>query len=122
MKTMVFDIQDPAAGDMVIINASAPKGGKISAKYIVLGARVKPVLDDGGFIVRTDQLPADTGKDIAANLSAQINSGWMPECVKAKVKPETGVLILNCTDLFTDVIFTSEVHGEGGTKVVMSEF
>ena len=122
MKTMVFEFSNPGPGDLVIINAEAPGGGKNSVKYKVLGARVRPQMDEDGFIVSTEQLPQDDPKAIAHILCGQISKEWMADCVRAKVKPDSGVLVVNCTDLFSNVKFSTEVHGEGGTTVTMSEF
>jgi len=122
MKTVVVEIQTPGAGDLVILNAEHPKGGKISVKRKLLGARKRPTLDEGGFVVGVEELPADDQRAIASDFAQQITKDWMKECVQAKVKPDTGALIINCTDLFSDVLFTTEVHGDAGTIATLNEF
>jgi len=122
MKTMVFEFKTPGPGDLVIINACAPRGGKISCKRKILGGGKKPITDGDGFITGYEEIPPDDCRAIAHDLAGQISKEWMPECVKAKVQPKDGSLIINCTDLFSDVNFSSEVHGEGGTVIEMTEF
>ena len=120
MKTLVFEFKTPGAGDLVIINASAARGGKISCKRKISGGGKRPLVDAEGLITSYEDVPADDGKAIAHDLAGQISREWMPECVQAKVKDNS--LVVNCTDLFTDVTFTTEVQGNGGTEITMLEF
>lgn len=122
MKTVVFEIKAPVDGDLVILNAEDRRGGKSSVKHRVLGARQLPKLDDDGFVTGTVDIPAQTPRDVALALADQINRDWMPECARARVKDDTGALIVNCSDLYAYVDFTTEVHGTGGTTVGMTEY
>lgn len=122
MKTVLFEFEDVTPGDLLILNASDPRGGKTHVKRKILGARQRPVLDADGFIASTETLPADDSGVIARDFRDQIKKDWMPECIEARVKDGTGVLILQCTDVFSNVVFSTEVQGEGATKVKMTEY
>lgn len=122
MKSVILEIKNPADGDLVIINAEAPGGGKISAKHRIVGARRRPLLDEQGFATEVKDVAPETAQDVATSLAAQISKEWMPETVKAYAKPNTNMLVINCSDLFSDVAITTEVHGAGGTQISQMVF
>ncbi len=122
MKTVVFDIKDPTPGDLVVIEVTASKRGKNNAKHLVLGERTIPKLDDNGFLIGTDKLPPDGPAEVAAGLAACIANECLPECAAATVKESTGQLVVQCTDLFMDTVWTPQVQGPGKTKIAMTEF
>jgi hypothetical protein len=122
MKTMVITIADPADGDLVIVNAEAPRGGKTSVKHRVIGARQRPVLDEHGFATSVEDVPAQTARDIAVIMAELLTGGWLPGQMEAKPKGDNGALVVHCTQDFSDLKFSTEVHGDGGTKATLEEF
>lgn len=121
MKTVVFDFRTPAPGDLVIVQYSSPRGGRTHASHRVRGARKNPVLD-GDAVVGLNDIPADTPFDIARALGSEIGRSWMGDCFQAKVKIETGQLIVACSNQVSDVAFSADVEGGGGTTVEVTEF
>lgn len=105
MKTVVISIATPGVGDLLVINACPPGGGKTSAKHHVI---------DG-----------DTPRSVAASLAREITQAFMAECIQARAK-ENGDLILSCTDFYDKVAIITEVQGEdggeGGTALTITEF
>lgn len=123
MKTLVIDIRTPADGDEIIIEYRSPRGGKTAVKHRVIGARKKPIIEeDTGLAISMEHVPAQTARDIATALASQINSTWMKEAFQAKTKNDTGSLVVNCHDMVSDVEFSAEVIGAGGTKVEFMVF
>lgn len=122
MKTVVIDIKDPVEGDLVIVNYCSPRGGKTSAKHAVAGVRKRPQLDAEGFATLVETVPAETARDVAQALVGQISKEWPTEGFQAGVKDDTGALVIKCADVVSDVIFSVEVAGEGGTTFSMMEF
>lgn len=120
MKTVLVRIATPGDGDLVIIEAAPAGGGRNGAKHSVKGPRIRPKLDAEGFATDVEDVPADTPQTIATELASQINTEWLPECAQAVAKD--GMLVIKCTDLFSDVTFTTHVQGVAGTTMSMEEF
>lgn len=122
MKTVVFDIKDPTPGDLVVIEVTAHGRGKNNAKHLVMGERSIPKLNEGGFLVGVDTIPPDGPAEVAAGLAACINMECLPECAVASVKASTGFLVVQCTDMFMDTVWTTQVQGPGKTKISITEY
>lgn len=122
MKTLVIDIRNPADGDEIIIEYASSRGGKTAVKHKVVGARHRPIIDDSGLATAMEPVPAQTSRDVAKLIADQINMHWMKEAFQAKVKEDTGSLVVNCHDMVSDVRFAAEVNGGGGTTVDLTEF
>lgn len=123
MKTLVIDIRNPADGDEIIIEYASSRGGKTAVKHKVVGPRQRPILDaDSGLAISMEPVPAQTSRDVAKLIADQINMHWMKEAFQAKVKEDTGSLVVNCHDMVSDVRFVAEINGGGGTTVDLMEF
>jgi hypothetical protein len=122
MKTLVIDIKNPMPGDEVIVQYSAPNGGKTAAKHRVLPERYRAVHDEHGIATVAEKIPADTALDVVKALIEQINRTWLSESFHAKLKDDTGSLVVNCQDTVSDVTFSAEVAGNGGTSVNIMVF
>jgi hypothetical protein len=96
--------------------------GKNNAKHLVLGERLSPKFDENGALIGTNTLPPDGPAEVAAGLAACISNECLPECATASVKPSTGSLVVQCTDLFMDTVWTPQVQGPGKTTVGVTEF
>jgi len=120
MKTVLVTIKAPGHNDLLIVEVASAGGGRMGVKHQVKGPRMLPKLDADGFATEVQNVPAETPNDIAVDLAAQINREWLPECVQATAKDD--MLVIKCTDLFSDVIFTTHVQGEGGTTMSIAEF
>lgn len=121
MKTLVIDIRNPADGDEIILQYESPRGGKTAVKHKVVGPRHRPILDDQGLAVSMEPIPAQTPADIATAFGQAINTQWLG-AFRAKVKEGGSSLIVSCQDEVSDVVFSTEVNGTGGTIVDMMEF
>lgn len=122
MKTLVIEINTPTPGDLCIVEYADPRGGKTSAKHRVRPHRLRPVLDEHGNPVTSEVIPADTAIDVVNALIADINQWWLPDAFTAKLKENTGSLVVNCADVVAHVIFSVEVAGDGGTVMTLEEF
>jgi hypothetical protein len=96
-----MDIKTPAAGDLVIVQYRAPRGGRTHVMHRVAAK--------------------ETARDVTASLARAINHEWMPEFIQAKVN-DKGSLIVNCADAVSDVTFSHDIEGDGGTQLSMMEF
>jgi hypothetical protein len=122
VKTVVVSIQNPVEGDLIVVEYNDVRGGSTSVKHRVIGARKRPILDDNGFAVGFDDIPAETARDIALLFAMEINTEWMKEAFTAKVKEGSDRLIVGCTDLVSERIrFQASVAGNGGTTVEIEE-
>ena len=124
MKTLLVTINNPANGDLVIIEyLDKTAGGCTSAKTVVVGERVRPILDGDGYVTGTEPVPAQTSRDVAKVLGDLIRKDWISEAFQARVNEETGSLVIHCTDLVADkVVFRASVAGTGGTTLDLLEF
>jgi len=120
VKTLVFKVKAVAPGDLIIINACAPRGGKSSAKYKVKGKTMRPIMNGDGDVIGTEPNPPDTPHSVCLALQQDAKLSFMPEAVDIAVKDDQ--LIFRCTGPYSDVNFSSEVHGEGGSEVECMEF
>lgn len=120
MKTLVIDIIDPADGDLVIIMYEAARGGRTHVMHRVVGEHQGVRASEDGRVTELFDVPAQTPKDIAEIFAGLINAQWPKEGFNARLKD--GSLVVFCQDMVSDVTFSAEVEGGGGTKVSLKEF
>lgn len=120
MKTLAFDI-NPVAGDLLLLQYRSSRGGRTHVAHLVKGERKLPVRGEDDEVIRLDILPPETGKDVALALADQINKTWVREAFTAKVN-DKGTLIVHCNDAVSDVTFSHDIEGKGGSTVTMTEF
>lgn len=122
MKTLVFDFKTIAGGDLILLSYSGPRGGRTHVSYKVMGAHTGVRADDQGRVTDTFEVPCETPAQVAKVLADQINREWLKEAFQARVKEDTGSLVVSCQDMVADCKFSVDVEGGGGTKVSLSEF
>jgi hypothetical protein len=121
MKTLLINFNSPTGGDLLIVEYSSPRGGCTSVKHRVLGKRTNPIFDGDGFVKKTEDLPAQSQRDIATTMSGLINKEWMHEAFQAGVVDKTGALKIHCTGLVEDVKFKGIVEGKGSSTIDILE-
>lgn len=120
MKMVLVDIRKPAAGDLIIVAYSDPRGGCTAAKHKIAGARKRPIMDAEGFMSDVQDLPAETPAQVAQALASIITKEWMT-CFEASVNHATGQLVIKCASEVSANRFFAEIEGPGGTETSISE-
>lgn len=120
MKLVIVEIKDPTPGDVVTVEVTASKRGKNGASHLVRGSWKRPITNEKGEVTGLEDMPAHGPAEVAAGLALCINSECLPECAKACV--EGSRLVVQCSDLFMDTVWTSQVQGKGKTTVTVTEF
>ena len=123
MKTLLITITDPTDGDLIVLEYSDTVGGGCtSVTHKVRGKHQVAQTDADGSVTDLVNVPGETGSDIGRSLAHTINKNWMSEAFQARVKDDTGALIVHCTGLVPHVKFKGFVEGDGATQVTLTEF
>lgn len=112
MKSVIFRIGGKATtGDVLVLNAVPSKGGLSYARYFPKGGGTYAYLDENDEAQRKVTEP-ETPAEMAVGLAVAINaSGEFPsDHITATAKGD--LLVLSCSDVYADVIFTGEVQGK----------
>lgn len=124
MKTVLFKLSGtPKPNDLIVLSYASPRGGRTHVMHRARGQRVFTKENDDG----TQEpliVPPDTIEDIARELVAEIDRGWMKEAFEPKHKKasaDASTVVIQCTGLVENVVFSGEVEGSDGIKIDIEE-